>query len=88
MGNWKVQDAKAKFSELVEKTLEEGPQVITRRGVEAVVMVPAEQWKWMKATARPTLKEILLTPYPKFDNLDKLIQPRGRFRRRKTVEFE
>ena len=34
MGNkWQVQDAKAKFSEFLEATLAEGPQIVTKRGV-------------------------------------------------------
>src|ERR1035438_994304 len=37
---WQVQDAKARFSELLEITLKKGPQVVTRRGVEAAVLVP------------------------------------------------
>ena len=42
---WAVQDAKAKFSELLDRTLSEGPQIVTKRGVEAAVLVPIEQWR-------------------------------------------
>lgn len=41
---WQLQDAKARFSELVQKTLDEGPQVISRRGKPAVVMVSTEEY--------------------------------------------
>ena len=41
---WQLQDAKARFSELVQKTLADGPQVITRRGKPAVVMVSSEEY--------------------------------------------
>jgi len=41
---WKLQDAKNRFSEVVEKALKEGPQVVTRRGREAVVVVSADQY--------------------------------------------
>ena len=34
---WQVQDAKARFSELLETSLTEGPQIVTKRGVEAAV---------------------------------------------------
>jgi len=34
MDSWRVQDAKARFSELRDATIEKGPQVVTRRGVE------------------------------------------------------
>jgi len=38
---WALQDAKNRFSEVVEKTLSEGPQAVTRRGVPVVVILPA-----------------------------------------------
>ncbi len=41
---WALQDAKNRFSEVVEKTLREGPQSVTRRGVPVVVILPAQQY--------------------------------------------
>jgi prevent-host-death family protein len=41
---WSIAQAKAKFSELLEKALSEGPQTITRHGRTAVVVVAAEEW--------------------------------------------
>ena len=38
---WHSQEAKNRFGELIEKTLSEGPQLITRRGVPVVTVVPA-----------------------------------------------
>jgi len=60
MRTWPVQDAKARFSELLDKCLAEGPQLVTRRGAEAAVLVPAEDWRRLQRSARPTLKELLL----------------------------
>jgi len=40
---WPVHDAKARFSELLDRCLEDGPQVVSRRGVEAAVLVPIGQ---------------------------------------------
>jgi prevent-host-death family protein len=57
---WAVQDAKARFSEMLETCLKEGPQVVTRRGAEAAVLVPAADWRRLQRAARPTLKELLL----------------------------
>ena len=45
MKHWPVQDAKARFSELLEASVKEGPQIVTRRGVETAVVVPIEEWK-------------------------------------------
>jgi antitoxin Phd len=81
---WQLQDAKARFSELIDTSLREGPQIVTRRGVETAVVVPIEEWRRLKAAARPTLREWLLAPEPRVDNLAELIPPRGRVRRRRT----
>lgn len=45
---WQLQEAKARFSELVRKAIDEGPQTVTRRGKEAVVVLSAEQFELMK----------------------------------------
>jgi prevent-host-death family protein len=42
---WTLADAKAHLSEVVESALKEGPQVITRHGRKAVVVVAAEEWE-------------------------------------------
>ena len=42
MHTWPVQDAKARFSELLDACLVEGPQMVTRRGAEAAVLVPMQ----------------------------------------------
>ncbi len=41
---WTVAEAKAKLSELIERTRADGPQTITRHGKAAVVLVSAEEW--------------------------------------------
>jgi prevent-host-death family protein len=61
MKSWPVQDAKARFSELLDTCLRDGPQLVTRRGEEAAVLVPVEAWRRLQSSARPTLKELLLT---------------------------
>jgi prevent-host-death family protein len=43
--NWTVAEAKAKFSEIIDRAISEGPQTITRRGRTAVVVVGAEEWQ-------------------------------------------
>ena len=42
---WTVAEAKAKLSEVIENAQQEGPQVITRNGRRAVVVVDAEEWE-------------------------------------------
>ncbi len=43
--SWTVAEAKAKFSEIIEKAMSEGPQTITRKGRTAAVVVGAEEWQ-------------------------------------------
>ena len=43
MGSWQVQDAKARFSAFLEASLREAPQVVTKRGFVAAVLVPVDQ---------------------------------------------
>ena len=80
---WPVQDAKARFSELLDASLRDGPQVVTRRGVEAAVLVPIEEWRRLTQAARPTLKELLLSPQSRFAIA---VPERGRLRRRPATE--
>lgn len=42
---WSVAQAKAKFSEVIERAKSEGPQTITRNGRKAAVLVAAEEWE-------------------------------------------
>ena len=66
---WPVQDAKSRFSELLDTTLAEGPQIVTRRGVETAVLLPIEQWRRLERMTRPDLKELLLAPEARTDDL-------------------
>jgi antitoxin Phd len=84
MAAWQVQDAKARFSELLETTLKKGPQVVTRRGVEAAVLVPIEEWHRLQRSSRPGLKALLLSSGPRFE---KLVAERGGQHRRGAVNF-
>jgi prevent-host-death family protein len=42
---WTVAEAKAKFSEIIERAMSEGPQTITRNGNTAAVVVGAAEWE-------------------------------------------
>jgi antitoxin Phd len=60
MHTWPVQDAKARFSELLDACLTEGPQMVTRRGAEVAVLVCVHEWRRLQSKARPPLKQLLL----------------------------
>lgn len=84
MKTWQVQDAKARFSELLEACLADGPQMVTKRGTEAAVLVPVAEWRRLQAAARPSLKALLLSDAGR---TDALTPPRGTARRRKVTAF-
>ena len=42
---WQLQEAKSRFSQLVEQALRDGPQTITRRGIETVVVTSVEDYR-------------------------------------------
>lgn len=84
MKSWSVQDAKARFSEFLETCLNEGPQVVTKRGADAAVLVPLQDWQRLQRSSRPTLKELLLSAAPR---ADLAVPERGRLRRRQPDEL-
>jgi prevent-host-death family protein len=79
MQTWPVQDAKARFSEFLETCLAQGPQMVTKRGAQAAVLVPVDEWRRLLAASRPSLKELLLADQARAE----LVLPsRGHARRR------
>ncbi|MGB8400574.1 type II toxin-antitoxin system Phd/YefM family antitoxin [Bradyrhizobium sp.] len=47
-GHWRLQDAKARFSELVRRVRSEGPQHVTVHGRDEVVVISAEEFRRLK----------------------------------------
>jgi prevent-host-death family protein len=84
MKSWPVQDAKARFSEFLDTCLREGPQMVTRRGEEAAVLVPVEEWERLKQPKYASLKDWLLADEPKGE-LN--IPSRSKWQMRKPPKF-
>lgn len=59
MHTWQLQKAKSRFSEVVDLTLTEGPQMVTRRGEEAVVILAAHDYRRLTGQV-PQLMDCLL----------------------------
>jgi prevent-host-death family protein len=78
MQEWPVQDAKARFSEFLNACLLEGPQMVTRRGTEAAVLVSVQEWRRLQS-AHPSLKQLLLSDQSR---TDLVVTPRGQAKRR------
>lgn len=77
---WQLQDAKARFSELIKDSLQKGPQVVTRRGIDTAVVVSLEEWKKLNDEKRLSWKDVLLGDGPRFDLP---VAPRGTVKSRK-----
>jgi len=65
---WQIQEAKQQFSRLVRRALEDGPQFVTLRGKEAVVVVSAKGFRRLRGDV-PDFRDFLLTA-PGLDALD------------------
>ncbi len=66
MAIWQIHEAKRGFSELIERALAEGPQMITRHGQERAVVLSIEAYRKLEA-AKPDFKAYLLAG-PKLDD--------------------
>lgn len=64
-GYWLLQDAKARFSELVRRVRSEGPQHVTVHGRDEVVIISAEEFRRLKgsATGEALIKAMQASPY-------------------------
>ncbi len=84
MNTWPVQDAKARFSELLDACISEGPQMVTRRGTATAVVLTVAEWERLNMNAGPSLKSVLLSPgAPQ----DLSLPERTSTKRRPAVEF-
>jgi antitoxin Phd len=79
MQTWPAPDAKARFSEFLEACISGEPQMVTKRGAEAAVLVPVGEWRRLQAAARPSLKDLLLADSAR---TPALTPARGKARRR------
>lgn len=84
MNVWPVQDAKARFSELLDACINDGPQLVSRRGTEQAVLVPLSEWKRLQSAAKPSLKSLLLM---EDGCVDMVLPSRGLARRRTPSSF-
>lgn len=68
-GYWPLQDAKARFSELVRKVRSEGPQHVTVHGRDEVVVIAAEEFRRLKGsvTGQALIDAMQASPYRDVD---------------------
>jgi prevent-host-death family protein len=77
--SWTVAQAKAKFSEVLDRAMAEGPQTITRRGRTAAVVVNADEWN--RKTKRVGTLADFFAASPLRNSGLKVKRPEGRIRR-------
>ena len=70
---------------MLKSTVSEGPQLVTKRGVEAAVLVSIDEWRSLKRSARRDIKELLLAPEAR---TDELVTPRTPHRHREPPPLE
>jgi len=75
--NWQLQDAKARFSELVKKAREQGPQHVSVRGEPAVVVVSEEEFARL-TSPHPSIVDHILEGAPWPDDVVDAINTRAR----------
>jgi len=68
MAVWQVQEAKSRFSEVIDDANRKGPQIITRHGAERAVVLSIEDYRAL-TSHKPDLKEYLLGG-PKVDGFE------------------
>ncbi|HVN55201.1 MAG TPA: type II toxin-antitoxin system Phd/YefM family antitoxin [Anaerolineaceae bacterium] len=59
---WQLQDAKSRLSELVDQTLSEGTQIITRRGRKTVALIPFDEYERVTRQQKPLSQFLLESP--------------------------
>lgn len=74
---WPLQDAKNRFSELVQCARNVGPQVVTLRGTPAAVVVSYDEYQRLTG-ARPSLAQFLLDGDPWTDEVADLVNERSK----------
>ena len=73
--SWKLEDAKAKFSEVVRRARSEGPQRVTFRGKDAVVVISAEELDRLLPPEKPALPFMAFMESLHVDGLDLTREP-------------
>lgn len=71
---WQLQEAKSRFSEVVERAIKEGAQTVTKHGRPAVMIVSAEEYQRSQAPRKSLIAALRQCP----EDLTKLVGKRSR----------
>ncbi|MFL5319384.1 MAG: type II toxin-antitoxin system Phd/YefM family antitoxin [Myxococcaceae bacterium] len=67
---WQIQQAKQRFSELVDQAREKGPQVVTRHGEEVAIVMSIDEYRRLKGGGRDFKAFLRKGPYVDLDDVD------------------
>ena len=73
---WQLEEAETRFREMLAESDEKGPIIIVENGVKVGALLPYEHWRRLELRAGPDLKDVLLAPEPRTENL---VPPRRGF---------
>ncbi len=68
MRRWQLQEAKNRFSDVVNRAQSEGPQIVTKRGLEAAVVLSYDEYRRLTGQ-KMSFKDYLVSG-PSFEGLD------------------
>lgn len=74
MNIWQLQDAKNKFSKLVEEAMTQGPQIVTKRGIESVVVLSKKDYNNLSKSKKSLINILKSTPKIELD-LNREVEP-------------
>lgn len=74
--SWQLHEAKARFSQLVQKAIEEGPQTVTRHGRDAVVVMSAEEFERLRERKRNVMEVLMSGPEGELELPERTAQER------------
>jgi prevent-host-death family protein len=77
MNEWQLQDAKARFSELVKRAVDDGPQTVTVRGERTAVLLSAAEYDRLMRPPK-TLLEVLTGGPPWDEQMHQDVEYRDR----------
>ena len=66
---WRVEEAKERFSEFLEASLTDGPQIVTKCGAEIAVLVSVDRWRRLERHSKRDIKAPLLAPEARTETL-------------------
>lgn len=82
---WQLEEAESRFREMLTESDAHGPIIIVKDGVKVGVLLPFEHWQRLELRAGPDIKQVLLAPEPRTENL---VPPRWDFPMRPPPVFD